>query len=253
MNRNGLVFYRGPSQIDGKPIVGILSGLLSGSDNIKTGNLIQSYILVDNDKFPHENASYGNADVSVCGDCIHRGSKEQKSGSCYVNLGQGPYNVFKQYKEGKYKEFEKSDRILLSGKYIRMGAYGDPSAIPYEVWEELTWSADDHTGYTHQWRVCDQRFRYMCMASIDNDSEYDFAKLLGWRTFRVKNKDEQQLKYEIVCPASPDLEKKRTCQTCMACNGARDIVGGDKRRDIVINVHGLVWKKDVFSKKVSLL
>jgi hypothetical protein len=44
---NGIVIYRGPSILDGSPIVVIATGLGSGSSNRKTGALVQTWILRD--------------------------------------------------------------------------------------------------------------------------------------------------------------------------------------------------------------
>ena len=47
---NGAIIYRGPSLLDGKPIVVIAVGLNSSSKNRKTGNMLQTYILRDDIK-----------------------------------------------------------------------------------------------------------------------------------------------------------------------------------------------------------
>ena len=39
---NGIIFYEGPSVLDGAPIVGIA---LAKSTNRKTGDLVQTYII----------------------------------------------------------------------------------------------------------------------------------------------------------------------------------------------------------------
>lgn len=247
---NGLVFYKGKSQLDRKDIVGIVIGFNSSSKNGKTGDLLQTHILVDNGKFPHENAAFGSGDSTICGDCPHRGSPEQKSGTCYVNTGQGPHAVYSAYLARKYDKLnKKTHKSLFKDRFLRMGAYGDPTAIPFDVWDGLIGLVSNHTGYTHQWRTCDQRFRNLCMASCDNDGDYITAKHMGWRTFRVKSAQEIRLATEITCPASKELNTGRQCEDCMACNGARQILDGDKRRDIVINVHGMAWKINRFNDK----
>lgn len=248
---NGVVFYKGLSQFDKKPIVGIAVGLSSKSSNVKTGSLIQTYILVDNGVMPHENAAYGKADSTVCGNCPHRAGPNEKSGSCYVNLGQGPHAVYSHYLKGKYPSLAQSHKSLFTDRFLRLGSYGDPTAIPFDVWINITSWAKDHTGYTHQWRLCDQRFKNICMASCDSTLDYDTAKYMGWRTFRVKTNSQPVLKSEVKCPASPDSFPKRQCEDCMACNGTNR--ENDLRRDIVINAHGLKWRIEKFRKVISLL
>jgi hypothetical protein len=55
---NGIVIYRGPSILDGSPIVVIATGLGSGSSNRKTGALVQTWILRD-DVSPIERSRAG--------------------------------------------------------------------------------------------------------------------------------------------------------------------------------------------------
>jgi len=91
------ILYKGPSVIDGKPIVAIA---MFSKANTKTGPVVQTYILVDG--IPPLEASKTGADFSICGDCIMRGDttrdpkrKQAKNRRCYVNLGQGPTIVYK--------------------------------------------------------------------------------------------------------------------------------------------------------------
>jgi len=88
---NGFVLYRGPSEIDGQPIICIATGLEDGGSNSKTGPMIQVYILRA-DMNPLVAAQTGD-DASICGGCRHRGRviKDPVTGlrrnverSCYV-------------------------------------------------------------------------------------------------------------------------------------------------------------------------
>ena len=101
---NGIVIYRGPSMLDGAPIVCIATGLETGSSNGKTGGgLIQTWIIRE-DQSPTEAVNSG-ADASVCGGCRHRGSivdGKNVDRSCYVTIFQAPLNVYKSYHRGIY-------------------------------------------------------------------------------------------------------------------------------------------------------
>ena len=92
-----MIVYRGPSAIDGREIVVILTGLQTrrGSKNAKTGELIQSWILRA-DVEPHTAVKTGD-DASVCGQCPHRpllASMLARAGlpssPCYVRTGEAP-------------------------------------------------------------------------------------------------------------------------------------------------------------------
>jgi len=70
INKNGVVVWRGASEIDGAPIVMIVTGLTSKSQNSKTGAMMQTWILRE-DMDPME-AMRQNVDVSICGACLLR-------------------------------------------------------------------------------------------------------------------------------------------------------------------------------------
>ena len=234
---NGAVIYHGPSTIDKQRIVIIATGLATGSTNRKTGDMIQTYILRA-DQSPIDAAKSG-ADESVCGQCPHRGVIAEDSNinrTCYVNLGQGPLNVWRAWQRGAYPHMNANElpqvAWLIFGRLVRLGTYGDPAAAPTALWDKILALASGHTGYTHQWKVRPDLAQY-CMASVDNEHERDEAQALGWRTFRVATND-TRAQSEVVCPASAEAGKKLTCAECLACSG-----NATKRRgSIVIQAHG---------------
>ena len=234
----GFVFYRGPSQLDGAPIVAILTGLKTPSSNFKTGALYQTWILRE-DVNPIDAVRNGT-DASICGDCKHRGTNGRKR-TCYVRLDTAPNNVYKSYHRGIYPELQLGEARALfkAGKRTRGGSYGDPAAVPYWVWHTLldlgnVDSDDAGNAYTHQWRDYPELASF-CMASVDTEQEYAEAKLLGFRTFRIRGKDQLMLEREFACPASAEMGHKTTCELCQACKGNRS----KTKRDVVIVVHGI--------------
>lgn len=230
---NGFILWRGPSLIDGAPIVAIATGLDGKSTNAKTGALAQTWIMRED--IPPTDAANNGADASVCGDCVHRGKivdGKNVGRSCYVTLFQAPLWVWKCYRRGLYQEGDA--RALLAGKRVRLGAYGNPSAIPFAVWENALADAEAHTGYVHNWRDCDPRFARYVMASCDSEQERIEAKARGYRTFRVRAATEALGAREIVCPASHEAGQKTTCAQCVACGGHE----AKAKVDVAIIVHG---------------
>ena len=221
----GFVLYRGVSPLDGSEFV-VIATLKSG--NRKTGDMVQVWILrADQDPVA---AIQSGADVTVCGDCIHR-KQADGSRSCYVNAGQAPLSVWRTWKRGGYLENPSTELIAraLKGRRIRWGAYGDPSIIPADVvalWNE---HADGWTGYTHQWR---QPWAQWCrgtfQASCDGFADYLAASDAGWRTFAVVPKNGESFSGKQ-CPATVD-GSAATCRTCALCDGAR--------ADIWVEAHG---------------
>ena len=129
---------------------------------------------------------------------------------------------------------------MVKGRALRLGSYGDPAAVPFEVWEPLAKSAAKFTGYTHQWKTADKRFQSLCMASVDNVSEAVAAHTSGWRYFRPRRADETvQRGMEFVCPASEEKGRKTDCNTCNGCAGTTS----KQRANVTLLVHGARKKR----------
>ena len=161
----GVVFYEGPSRIDGAPIVGIAT---FGTSNVKTGNLVQTWIL-RSDIHPIDALNAGD-DVSICGDCPLRGriapasertvpgkfggDTANKGRSCYVLVQNAPLQIYNGYRKGNYPKLGEEHKRLMMGRGLRYGSYGDPVAIPMKFWNALAkyCTGKAEPGYTHQWK-----------------------------------------------------------------------------------------------------
>lgn len=229
---NGVVLYRGPSLLTGDPIVAVATGLTTRSMNEKTGPMVQVWIL-RSDVAPMA-AKRRNLDDAVCGDCRHRG-RDGLGSSCYVVPWLAPNNVFKGL--DTYPAVSWADlRFALLGRHVRLGAYGDPAAVPFEVWRNALVHVDGWTGYTHQWGGCDPRLRTILMASVDSLDERRAATAAGWRTFRVRGRHDPLLTgSEVICPASDEGGHRATCATCELCRGQ-----ANPAQSVAIIAHGNV-------------
>ena len=230
-----MILYHGPSELDGSPVVAIATGVEKASRNSKTGAMVQVWILAA-DVSPISAIMTGK-DAGICGYCPHRGPLGKRS--CYVNVGKAPSNVWGKWNKGGY-EVCRDLTGLGAGRVIRIGAYGDPAAVPNKIWKTLVSSASGWTGYTHQWRIR-TALRSILMASVDTKAEQLTAIAKGWRTFRVtptlESASPMMLKsQEISCPASEEAGKRTTCIACQLCNGSRGT--SDSRRSITILAHG---------------
>ena len=237
---NGLILYKGPSQLDGKPIVVIAT---KNSENRKTGKMIQTWI-IRSDISPVLARRLGD-DKSVCGDCKHR-----DFGTCYVIVGQAPNSVYQAYHRDKYvlyNFYDESHINFLKGCSLRIGSYGDPAAVPLEVWEEFCSLVKDWTGYTHQWKYCVQKLRCYFMASCDTEQERELALEMGWRTFRIRLPEQPILFNEFICPASKESSTDLYCNECGACCGT---FKNNKNTPVII-IHGnnaCVNREELFRK-----
>ena len=217
---NTLLIWSGPSVLDGSPI-GLFATIKSR--NSKTGDMVQLSIL-RTDQNPVQAQKTGQ-DSAICGNCPQRPSV---GGACYVKTGQGPNNVYKAYKRGNIDSVLPSDDVFKNAK-IRLGSYGDPAAIPYEVLESITKNASLVTGYTHQARHknFDPRVSKLCMISTETVKQTKAMQNKGFHTFRIKAHNEPLLDNEIECLSDT---KGIQCKDCGLCNG--------QQVSVAINVHG---------------
>lgn len=221
----GAIIWQGTSRIDGRtPVVCIMTGLKGkGSSNRKTGAMVQTYI-IRADINPIE-AVQARADGGICGGCPHRKQPDGRR-TCYVNIGQGPTSVFKAFKRGSYPIVPlETAAELVAGKFVRFGTYGDPAAVPVEVWEALAGTAGGYTGYTHQWRS--NRFAALApytQASCETGDDVALAKVKGFGgTFRVLPVGAELPAGVLHCPASEERGKVVQCIDCRACAGSNDV------------------------------
>ena len=214
------IVYDGPSALNGDRIVAIAT---ASSKNPKTGPMGQVWIL--GAALPPVESAQKGTDDAICGDCPLR---RIATGRCYVQLHKAPQVIYSAWKRGSYPDLTTQLRTVGQAQRLRIGAYGDPAALPEEVVKELLAASPGWTAYTRQW----QRFPWLrsyAMASCLSESEYAEATALGWRSFRVRDSlASPRLPSEIICPASVEGGQLVTCEQCGLCRGtavtAKDIV-----------------------------
>jgi hypothetical protein len=259
----GVILYKGQSLLDGNKIVVIATNVFGNkSGNEKIGDMIPIWIL-KSDISPllsttdDARTSTFYSDSTVCGDCKHRDLN-----SCYVTLFHGPDQVYRAFQDERYVSYD-FDKMkdLFKDKKIRIGAYGDPAAVPMFVWDEICGLAKNYTGYTHQWNNQKLDLTHLnslkkyCMASCDFIDEQIEATSQGWRTFRIRlpktdkvlklknlNKQTVILENEMVCPASIEGGKVSSCDKCGACSGTKH----SNLKNVCIVIHGADFKIDKF-------
>lgn len=226
-SRNVLL-YDGPSQLTGARILVIAT---AQNGNRKIGHMVQLWIIPAISPIA---AVRSGMDAAVCGDCKHRGDGDGNQRSCYVEWWRSVENIW----QARAKAIPMSPRefaIKHRNLQLRIGAYGDPVAVPVGVWRNLLSTAAGFTSYTHAWRR-QQALVYQdfCMASVDTLREQAEAAAAGWRTFRVRRSDEPLQAGEIACPASEEGGHRTVCASCELCQGSRRV----RARNIAIVVHG---------------
>lgn len=219
---NGGVLYEGASQFNGEPIFCIITGLARPSANSKTGPMAQVWVLPQ--ELPTQ-AIKDEKDESVCGACPLRHK------ICYVRL-MTLNQIYTAYIQGKYARDTSLalSLIKLHRLKVRLTAYGEAPAVPFEVLEPFL--SFPYTGYTHAWNnpKLDPRWIGRLQASVHSLPEAQRAQAQGWSTFRITLPGEEPAENETLCT---HVESGITCSNCMKCNGSRNITDP---------VHGLAHK-----------
>jgi len=229
----GTLIYDGPSMLDGS---GIIAVAVRSSDNEKTGNMVQVYILA-RDIHPVE-AIKLQVKMGTCGYCPLLGD------ICYVRPEQAPTAVWHGYNRGIYPVYDKSQHgYLFKGRKVRWGADGDPAALPLRILYKINRLASGHTGYSHQLFWIDRKradkLARVLMVSCENPAQEAECTRRNWRAFRVKSKDQPLLPGEIDCPHyTHDVQ----CIDCGLCDGA----DGKSPKHIAVTVHGITSKVSKF-------
>lgn len=233
MKQHSFVAWRGPSELDGQPVMVVL---VPKSGNSKTGKMWQAHILRA-DMSPVEAIRTG-ADESICGGCRHRGIPQPDGThierSCYVVYAQGPQSTFTRNQSAPVQDIADTFLALREGE-LRVGAYGDPAAVPLSFWLHILQAVRMWTAYTHQWPDLNvHSWGAFCMASVDTEEEAAHARRMGWRTFRARPQGAPLMDREIECPNTVTGVQ---CIDCGACDGTR-FGQKDGRVSISIEAHG---------------
>lgn len=237
---NGVLVYKGPGFLTdstGRPVHGdikvIVTGTSRGSGNSKTGHMLQTWIIPDKG-FPRVGSLPARI---VCGDCAIEKA-------CYVNRA-----VLSAVARTEYPPLQPDLLYKVSGSKtpIRLGAFGNPSAMPIEVARRLirnrAW-----TSYEAMWRTCDPAWQHISMASTQTIEDTETALSMGWRCFLTV--PENQVDVVLAHFESRGVQclaqtKGIQCRSCRLCDGTLH----RSRPLVVVNVvHGTVGKRKAYER-----
>ncbi|MDA0660791.1 MAG: hypothetical protein O3C60_18455 [Planctomycetota bacterium] len=230
----GLIIYRGPSMLGNGNVVCVATLRTS---NRKTGDMVQTWILPDDGLSPLR-AVQAELNAQACGSCPLQGywnGRKLVDRVCYVNLGQAPDAVWRGLQRGIYPVYNRqTHEHLLLGRKIRLGAYGDPAALPYNLLRYLCDISSGWTGYTHQafW-IDPQRAEFLAsilMVSCHNSAQRIEALRRGWRPFTTIRADEERPTESVECPA---YTHGVSCARCGLCKGL-----ASNARPVYVIAHG---------------
>ena len=216
------------------------------SSNGKLGGELQTWHLSAT-MHPTEARRGGAGDGCICGTCPFRAQPGDKLGACYPD-GRGIASLWASVGRGNYPAIEElardvrlsvPDTLRILGTFgggVRLGAYGDPAAMPVAIGQALTGSANTRQGFTHAWRALGASpWRGLVMASCELPGHVRQAEAAGWRTYTVYPPElsEREARQAIAnasgrlvvahCPASERKNYAVTCETCpIQCDGLRE-------------------------------
>lgn len=244
----GFVMYEGPSLI-GQGDVAAVATL--NSVNRKTGNMVQVWILPRHQGTLEAVRAGDNS--AACGSCPLMGVPYQEEVTrsdgevytviklrnrvCYVNLGRLDSTVVKAYEKGRYATYNRRiHERWLRGRDIRLGAYGDPAAIPDHLIIYLATVGSGYTGYSHQLFALEEErasllAKYL-MASCHTPAQHAEAVRRGWRPFTIVSKNQPQPMDAIECPF---YTHGIQCEDCQLCQGLQK-----EAKPIFVRAHAAV-------------
>lgn len=200
---------------------------LNGSSNRKTGDMIQTYLL-DRETLTSEPSVFG-AKCSACpmvNKCYVSRDKMSVRSALARLLGE---------ERTSYAHATLADVLpLLRGRKVRLGTYGDPSALPLADLKAIVNSAQGHTGYTHFWREIDTEYSAYLMASVEDSSAELLAQGLGYRSFRVITQETTERDVSSVAVECLNSSVGLTCADCLLCSGTS---GRGRKVSIWIDEH----------------
>jgi hypothetical protein len=244
----GFVMYEGPSLI-GQGDIAVLATLQCANE--KTGNMVQVWIVPKGTGTLE--AVQAGQNSAACGSCPLQGSPytqtiKRRSGKteqitrlrnrvCYVNLGRLDATVGKAYIRGRYAPYNRRiHERWLKGRNVRLGAYGDPAAMPDHLIEYLVSVGSGHTGYSHQlfWierQRADMLARHL-MVSCHTLAQHEEAVRRGWRPFTVISEKQSPPVGAVECPFYTHGVQ---CDTCQLCQGT-----SKNARPVYVRAHAMV-------------
>lgn len=116
---------------------------------------------------------------------VHGGNGDMSA--CYVIPWTVPKLMHELHAKAPRVYYRKAiEAIEECGRVVRLGAVGDPTAVPLQFWKTIIPTELWGPTYTQRWREVDYHWRDHAMASVDTYDDAKVARDRGWRTFRVR-------------------------------------------------------------------
>lgn len=218
---------------NGERVAIIATGIKRRTNNRKTGDMVQIWILLA-DQNPVAAVQSGLDANTICQGCPFANGQ-----GCYVNVGQAPLAIWKAYNAGKYPKLNPADyEKVFADRKVRFGAYGNPTLIPIAMVKAIASVSKGWTGYFHNWRELGQTkakaYNDYFMASTESETSFNLANTQGLRVFHANQKQPENT---VECLSDSHGISCAECQLCQGWN--------KKAKNVWINPHGSKVKKAI--------
>jgi hypothetical protein len=197
------------------------------SGNRKIGNMIQIWITPKNQTVTESRRSGQDAKLQ-CQGCPLASNHGCYVASYYVDSIQKSAWAGKKPKAKNKKEIAQ----FFKDRFVRFGAYGNPSKIPLSLVKLIAKESKGWTGYFHDWHKMKptkaKAYGEFFMASCEPGNQAK-AQSLGLRTFTTRSPQDAPHAGSIDCPSSKGVK----CQDCRLCSGTTT-----RAKNVSIPVHG---------------
>ena len=232
------VIWAGESQLDGTPIMLVACCNKVQSRNSKTGDMIQ-FAIMRTDMNPGKAYDQG-LDGAVCPeDCNHRSRARGGDHTCYVDK----HRLSAAYEQA-IAALQRGDIGVPEGFYrgarCRFGNEGDPSAVPFYIWDEIAADALGFTGYTANWCHLDPEWSRLFMASVSTPADAMRARSKGWRWFASSARADHDAEFSAMGRECHADAHGLTCTQCHGCDGTSR---GASRPSFWLKYHGATGAK----------
>jgi hypothetical protein len=227
-----VLIWRGTSQLNGDDIMVVASRVREASENTKTGDMVQVYILPV--AVSPRSAWHHGGIEAVCPDaCSHRSDQDA---DCYVN-----WSRLRSTWERGAAMTAGVPAGFFRGAVVRFGAGGDPSAVPFEVWKSIADEARGWSGYTANWRSLSPEWATLFMASVSSLPDVWRARSAGWRIYAAS--ESAAMDDALSAAGIRECLSHSHGVECTACRQCDGTSKGSKRPDYYIPLHGAVGGK----------
>ena len=197
------------------------------SGNRKIGNMVQIWVVPKNQTVTESRRS-GQDSTLQCKGCPLASNQGCYVASYYVDsIQRSAWSGNKPRAQNRKQIAE-----FFKGRFVRFGAYGNPSMMPLSLVRLIAEVSAGWTGYFHDWHQMTptkaKAYGEFFMASCEPSNQAK-AQRLNLRTFTTRSPQDTPHEGSIDCPSSKGIK----CQDCRLCSGT-----STKAKNISIPIHG---------------